>query len=76
MKMGNLEEEDEHREQLEEWLSIHAKSDRSLVISTTEYEAIRRYLLNGNQSESKLIEMSKDEQKGIILNLWILLVWA
>ena len=61
MKMGNLEEKDEHREQFEEWLSIPAKSDRSSVISTTEYEAIRRYLLNGNQSESKLIEMSKDQ---------------
>ena len=53
--MANLEEEkDEHREQLEEWLSIHAKSDRSSVISTTEYEAIRRYLSNGNQSKSKV----------------------
>ena len=53
--MANLEEEkDERREQLEEWLSSHAKSDRSSVISTTEYEAIRRYLSNGNQSESKV----------------------
>ena len=53
--MANLEEEkDENCEQLEEWLSIHAKSDRSSVISNTEYEAIRRYLLNGNQSKSKV----------------------
>ena len=62
MKMANLEEKkDEHREQFGHWLSIHAKSDRSSVISTTEYDAIKRYLSNGNQSESKLIEMSKDE---------------
>ena len=61
MKMANLGEKDEHRQQFEQWLSIHAKSDRSSVISTTEYEAIKRYLLNGNQSESKLIEMSKYE---------------
>ena len=55
MKMGNLEEKKaEHREQFEEWLSIHAKSGRSSVISTTEYEAIKRYLSNGNQSESKV----------------------
>ena len=53
--MANLEEEkDEHRKQLEEWLSIHAKSDRSSVISATEYEGIRRYLSNGNQSKSKV----------------------
>ena len=52
---------DEHREQFEEWLSIHAKSTRSSVTSMTEYEEIKRYLLNGNQSESKLIEMSKVE---------------
>ena len=76
--MASLEEKkDEHLdEQFEEWLFFHAKSDRSSVISTTEYEGIERYLLNGNQSESKLIEMSKNEQEGIILNLWILLVWA
>ena len=62
VKMANLEEKkDEHREQFEEWLSIHAKSERSSIVSTTEYEAIKRYLLNSNQSESKLIEMSKDE---------------
>ena len=55
VKMANLEEKkDEHREQFEYWLSIHAKSDRSSVISTTEYDAIKRYLLNGNQSESKV----------------------
>ena len=37
--MANLEEKkDEHREQLEKWLSIHVKSDRSSVISTTEFE--------------------------------------
>ena len=55
MKMANLEEKkDEHREQFEYWLSIHAKSDRSSVISTTEYDAIKRYLSNGNQSESKV----------------------
>ena len=37
MKMANLEEKkDEHHEQFEEWLSIHAKSERSSVISTTE----------------------------------------
>ena len=53
MKMANLEEKkDEHR--FEYWLSIHAKSDRSSVISTTEYDAIKRYLSNGNQSESKV----------------------
>ena len=53
--MANLgEKKDEHREQFEQWSSIHAKSDRSSVISTTEYEAIKRYLLNGNQSESKV----------------------
>ena len=62
MKMANLEEKkDEHHEQFEEWLSIHAKSKRFSVILITEYEAIKRYLLNDNQSELKLIEMSKDE---------------
>ena len=62
MKMANVEEKkDEHREQFEYWLSIHVKSDRSSVFSTTEYDAIKIYLSNGNQSESKLIEMSKDE---------------
>ena len=62
MKMANLEEKKyEHREQFEYWLSIHAKSDRSLVISTTEYDAIKRYLLNGNQSESKVDRNVKDE---------------
>ena len=55
MKMANLEEKkDEHREQFKYWLSIHAKSDRPSVISTTEYDAIKRYLSNGNQSESKV----------------------
>ena len=45
VKMANLEEEKyEHREQFEYWLSIHAKSDRSSVILTTEYDAIKRYL--------------------------------
>ena len=53
--MANFEEEkDEPREQLKEWLSINAKSDRSSVSSTTEYEVIRRYLLNGNQSKSEV----------------------
>ena len=42
MKMANLEEKkDEHRELFEKWLSMHATSERSLVISTTEYEAIK-----------------------------------
>ena len=37
VKMAKLEEKkDEHHEQFEEWLSIHAKSERSSVISTTE----------------------------------------
>ena len=37
VKIANLQEKkDEHHEQFEEWLSIHAKSERSSVISTTE----------------------------------------
>ena len=49
VKMANLEEKkDEHREQFEYWLSIHAKSNRSSVIST----------IRANQ---KLMEMSQDE---------------
>ena len=53
MKTANLEKKkDEHCEQFEKWLFIHAKSERSSVILTTEYEAIKRYLLNESQSES------------------------
>ena len=53
--MENFEEKKyEHREQFKYWLSIYAKSDRFSVISTTEYDAIKSYILNGNQSESKV----------------------
>ena len=47
------EKKHEHREQFENWLSTHAKSHKSSVISTREYNAIKEYLLNGNQRQSE-----------------------
>ena len=48
MKMANLEEKkDEHREQFEESLSIHAKSERFSIISYTESRGDFNFICKG-----------------------------
>ena len=59
------EKKHEHCEQFENWLSAHAKSHKSSVISTREYNAIKEYLLNGNQRQSESKVDCDDQQQAI-----------